>query len=265
MDKSVSTLRTKFKDMCITEPRIVKGFLKDSDFVILSDSDTDSESDTDRGEYFYSVMSIDIGIKHLGISVTTLDENYKIIEVVWIDLINITEFVHKWGPDSSKCELYHTKTFCDWLNHVFQENMEFFDTVDHILIERQPIHGITAIEQLIFSRWRDKAVLVHPRSVHKYFNMGNYDYEGRKKISEKISKSVITDARLLEQLEYYDRSHDIADSILIMLYWLGKKQKILEKEKRRYEIMNRKMYYDSKRKDGTITIDEMFESWRYIP
>jgi hypothetical protein len=50
--------------------------------------------------------------------------------------------------------------------------MDFFEMADFILIERQPPMGLTAVEQLIFSRWRDKAILVHPRSMHKYFNIG---------------------------------------------------------------------------------------------
>jgi hypothetical protein len=216
-------------------------------------------------EYTYCVMSIDIGILHLGISVATLDEEYNMIEIIWIDLIDITEFIHKWGVSPKECLLYHTKTLCDWLNHTYQENIDFFEKADYILIERQPIpEGFTAVEQLIFSRWRDKAFLVHPRSVHKYFNMGYYEYDQRKVISEKIARAEITNPDLQKQLGYYNRAHDITDSILIILYWINIKQQEYQGEKRRKEIMNRRVYFDTKIKNGDITTEEMFESWRHI-
>ena len=87
------------------------------EFVIGSDSDMVQEND-----YTYSVLSIDIGILNLGISVSTLDEEFNLIDIVNIDLIDITKFTHKSGPCKEKCTLNHTKTFSDWLDHVFQEN-----------------------------------------------------------------------------------------------------------------------------------------------
>ena len=93
-------------------------------------TETLSKCNMDVPVYEYCVISIDIGILHLGISVTLLDKEYNMLEIIWIDLIDITEFTHKYGPSSKECSLYHTKTFCDWMNHVYQENMDFFEMAD---------------------------------------------------------------------------------------------------------------------------------------
>jgi len=213
--------------------------------------------------YEYCVLSIDIGILHLGISVTLLDKEYNKLEIIWIDLINITEFTHKYGPSRKECSLHHTKTFCDWMNHVYQENMDFFEMADFILIERQPPMGLTAVEQLIFSRWRDKAILVHPRSMHKYFNIGEYDYEQRKIYTEKIARMHLEDPELQEQLGFYGRAHDIADSICLMLFWIKIQQdKYIEKKRRKY-IMERQIQVHENRK--SMTTEEWFELHRYVP
>lgn len=213
--------------------------------------------------YEYCVLSIDIGILHLGISVTLLDKEYNKLEIIWIDLIDITEFTHKWGPSRKKCPLYHTKTFCDWMNHAYQENMDFFEAADYILIERQPPAGLTAVEQLIFSRWRDKAILVHPRSMHKFFNIGGYDYEQRKVYTEKIARMNLDDPELQEQLGFYGRAHDIADSICLMLFWIKIQQdKYIEKKRRKY-IMERQIQVHENRK--SMTTEEWFELHRYVP
>lgn len=234
-------------------------YLSDSDFEI---EESDIE-ETNYPSYDYCVLSIDIGVLHLGISVTTLDKEYNIVEIIFIDLINITDYIHNFGPTKKNCQLYHTKTFCDWMNHTYQENMEFFEKADYILVERQPpIQGFVVIEQLIFSRWREKTVLVHPRSMHKFFNIGDYDYDKRKLYTEKIARMAIKDPELLEQLGWYNRAHDIADSICIMLYWIHTKQEEYKKEKYRKYMMERRVNVWKNGKN--MTTDEWLENYRYV-
>ena len=119
------------------------------EFHIESDSESMDIGEDEIEGYRYCVLSVDIGVLHLGISVTTLDEDYNVIDIIWIDLIDITQFKHEYGVSRNKCKLYHTKTFCDWLNHTYQENFEFFNMADFILVERQPPMGFVVVEQLI--------------------------------------------------------------------------------------------------------------------
>ena len=231
-------------------------YISDSDIVIESDDETEIP-------YEYCVLSIDIGVLHLGISVTTLDKEYNIIEIIFIDLINITDYIHNFGPDKKKCQLHHTKTFTDWMNHTYQENMDFFYMADYILVERQPPMGFVVVEQLIFSRWREKTILISPNSMHKFFIIGDYDYDKRKVYTEKIALMYLKDPELVTQLGFYDRAHDITDSICIMLYWIHGKQEEYKQNARKKYLMERQTNVWKNGKN--MTTEEWFESYRYVP
>ena len=224
--------------------------------------ESENESIDEQKDYSYCVLAIDIGILHLGISVTLLDEEYNFLRIIWIDLINITKFVHK-KVSENECKLNHTKTFCDWLNHTFQENTYFFGMADFILVERQPPVGFVVIEQLIFSKFREKAILISPNSMHSYFNIGNYEYEQRKVYTEKIARMNITNPEILAKIGVFERFHDIADSICIMLFWINKKHKELQQEKRQQLIKDMKMNINIS--GGEMHMDKWFEMYRYIP
>lgn len=241
-------------------------WLSDDDFIIEDSSEDDSYEPKTK-EYAHCVLSIDIGIQHLGISVTILNEDYTIMEIIWIDLIDIQKFVHENGPSKKDCKLGHTKTFCDWLNHVFQENEVIFERADTILIERQPPIGLVGIEQLIFSRWREKAVLISPNSMHKYFHIGHYDYDQRKVQTEQISRNYLDKhSKLLEKFYTFERLHDIADSLCMMLYWVHGKQIEYSEELRKKKAIERQMniVYDRQKDGYTMTVNEWFEQFRYI-
>ena len=60
-----------------------------------------------------SILSIDIGIDHLGLSLSHIDSEYNFREVVWIKLINIQNF-----ECEDSCPLQHEKTITDWISHV---------------------------------------------------------------------------------------------------------------------------------------------------
>lgn len=240
-------------------------WLSDDDFIIEDSSEDDTDVPEKR-EYAHCVLSIDIGIQHLGLSVTLLNDDYSIMEIILIDLIDIQKFVHENGPSKKYCKLGHTKTFCDWLNHVFQENEIIFERADAILIERQPPMGLVGIEQLIFSRWREKSVLISPNSMHKYFHIGHYDYEQRKVQTEKISRNYLDKhSKLLKKFDTFQRLHDIADSLCMMLFWVHGKQKEYTDNLRKKEAMERQMriVYDRQKDDYRMNVDEWFEQFRY--
>lgn len=229
------------------------------EFIIESSSDEDNEDNE------IVILSVDIGVLHLGISVSIVSEKYELKDIIWVDLIDITNIQHK-RVKRSKCNLYHEKTFCDWLEHVFQENYEFFNEADVVLLERQPIMGFQVVEQLIFSKFRNKTILVSPNSMHRFFHIEIYDYDTRKIHVEKIAERYLQNMDLLQQyLENYERKHDIADSICLMIFWITNKNKEYIKEQRRIEAMNRRIYFDTKIKSGDITTEEHLESFRFIP
>lgn len=183
------------------------------------------------------ILSIDIGIIHLGLSLTSLHNDYSLNEIMWIDMIDITTYKHVYGPCYEECKLHHTRTISDWMEHVIQENRIFFEDADVILVERQPPGTFVAIEQLIFSKFRNKTVLISPRNVHSYLNITTLSYDERKKYVTSIALSHLSEI-LHDHLKKscYERLHDIADSICMLLCWKDKKEKEYKKAERRKQL-----------------------------
>jgi hypothetical protein len=200
------------------------------------------------------VLSIDVGIIHLGISVSLLNKDYTLKEILWVDNIDITDYKHT-KCLISECKLHHTKTFSDWIEHVINENKEYFDNSDIILIEKQPPFGFVVVEQLIFSKYRNKTKIISPNSVHKYFNFSGLDYDKRKEFSIKIADRFLSE-KLIEKTKSFDRRHDISDSICIMLYFIKKKQEEYKKIQRRIELEA------IKDTDG-VNVFQKLETFRY--
>lgn len=206
----------------------------------------------DPSEYKYRILSIDVGVINFGISFSLLNEDYTLHKVEWVDLIDITRYTHK-KCKSEDCRLYHTKTFNDWIEHLIQENYEYFECCDMIIIEKQPPQGFVVVEQLIFSKYRNKTVLINPKSVHKYFNIGDLDYDKRKELSIKIGDKYLSDD-LIEKAKSLPRRHDIADSICMLIYFIKKKQ-LEYKKKKSYEMLVKDL--------KGMNIIEKLESFRY--
>lgn len=208
-----------------------------------------------------TILSIDIGIRHLGISVGYVDKSWKLIEITWVTMIDITKFSHDYVLKDCKCPLHHTRSMADWLEHVFIDYEPVFKEVDHILLERQPLAGLVAIEQLIYYRWREKCHLISPRSMHKHFCIGSYDYDTRKqKTMEIAEKKFYWHPRAIEWYKSYERRHDIADSICLMAFWLAKRHQAYIEKKHREEINNLKLTaFDFQ------NIDDWFAQFRYTP
>lgn len=202
------------------------------------------------------ILSIDIGIKHLGLSYSLVDENYIFQKLLWINLIDITVF-----DCLPSCTLFHTNTLADRIAHVIHKYHNIFNSSDIILIEQQPPLGIVALEQLIFSVYREKAFLISPVSVHKHFGMRNCDYETRKKMSVNIASKYILESFGNIFLSY-QRQHDISDTILFTLYWSNLMH--LEKERQKLH-QKRKQALKKYNKGLGMSLDDFFDTFRYIP
>jgi hypothetical protein len=229
-----------------------------SEFIPTLSIQNESQND------YYSVLCIDIGIVNLGIAALIYDKNTMVFrEVVGIDLLDITTFLHR---PSEICCLNHTKTFTDWMEHVFQYHKNVFEGVDKILIERQPPCGFVAVEQLIYSRYRYKCELVAPNSVHKYFNIGKLDYDSRKNKVIEIALKHISDPEIIDEFNKFSRQHDMADAICIGLYWLSKKHTEYLEEENICRLANIRLVEEQifKTQHG-ITMDEYLAQFRWKP
>lgn len=163
------------------------------------------------------VASFDVGIVNLAMVVARV-EGTEVIKVLHLTVNDTTKFEHRRVP-AEHCQLGHMKTTTDRVNHFIQERLPLLQRVDRVLIERQPIQGHTDVEQVLFMLFRDKAELVSPNAMHKFFKINHLTYEWRK-----VKTTEIADASFqhLDIPHYFHlpRRHDIADAWCLLLFWL---------------------------------------------
>ena len=197
------------------------------------------------------VLSIDVGIINLGYvfaeinfsnKISTinkyslrqyyLDEDF-LIEVLDCNRVNITNMKHS-VMKFCDCKLHHDYCIPDYLDHFIQEHSEMFDTSELIIIERQPPMGVTNVQDLLFTKYRNKVVLINPGRIIKYFTMSR-DYSKRKMESEKIASKY-----LCSFSNFYNniRKHDISDAMLMLIYYYSTKNRELFKNSRKKVVLD---------------------------
>jgi len=211
------------------------------------------------------VLSIDIGIINLGYVYSELifpiipqtskyknlllNENYLVnkdsvkqnIKIIDCNKIDITQMKHS-KVCIKFCKLHHDSCIPDYLDHFIQEYQDYFEQCDILILERQPPVGITNVQDLLFSKFRNKVILISPNSVHKYFSL-NKDYSVRKEESESIAREYLVDFGKWEQ---HNRKHDMSDALLMILYYY----------KTKMDSLINKTTFDKS--------DCVFEQFRYI-
>jgi hypothetical protein len=182
------------------------------------------------------VLSIDIGISNLGyiyseISLPELtgskiknviyNELYShsrfknLINVIDCNRVDITKMKHTFVKRCD-CQLLHERCIPDYLDHFIQEYQNYFNNCDILLLERQPPIGITNVQDLLFTKFRNKVLLISPNSVHKYFQLSE-NYSERKIVSERIAKEYL---HAFDNFNLNTRKHDISDAMLMIIYYL---------------------------------------------
>ncbi|MCH9715585.1 MAG: hypothetical protein K0U52_00655 [Gammaproteobacteria bacterium] len=183
------------------------------------------------------VLSFDVGICNLAFVIAVVDDDtlelLHIEECCNMDIRNIRHDIVK----KQDCTLGHTNTATDWLDHMFQEHPQF-DKCSHVFVERQPIHGICSVEQLLFSHFRDRVELISPNAMHKHFAINHLDYEGRKEMTIQMVHDLLPPDRFPEYHQM-ERKHDVSDAICLLLFWLARamdtRKKQREREQRQIE------------------------------
>ena len=200
---------------------------------------------------FLKILSIDIGIINLGY---VYSEGLRVLECNRID---ITKVKHN-KVSYCNCKLHHEFCIPDYLDHFIQEHANIFEMSDIILIERQPPVGITNVQDLIFTKFRNKVKLVSPNTIHKYFKMTKCDYDTRKIESLQIANEYLEQFNSFQKNE---RKHDISDAMLLIIHYFKTNLEKLEKIKNLEKINLEKI---ENLESAINLIDDNFERFRYI-
>ena len=148
------------------------------------------------------LLGIDVGYRNLAMVLVDYTEGK--IEREFSERIDITEY-----RCTHQCDLGHTSHVVDYIDHVFQNYKNVFDLADKVVIERQPPGGLVAVEALVYSKFRNKAVLVSPNSMHLFFQINHLDYDNRKLEVVKLA-----------DVKGRGRLHDIADAYLLTKFYI---------------------------------------------
>ena len=147
------------------------------------------------------VLAIDIGYHNMGLVLAECGTGPK------VDV----EFMKKASLEDYK--YIHSNDIVDLVPLFVDAHEHIFESADKILIERQPPGGFTNIEVLLNYMFKDKVILVSPVSMHTHFGMRHLNYEERKERTVSIADKYI------EGEIPYERKHDIADALCMILYY----------------------------------------------
>ena len=147
------------------------------------------------------ILAIDIGYHNMGLVLADSDTGPR-IEVEYVKKVSLEDYKY-----------VKTNDIVDLVPLFVDDHRDIFDAADKILIERQPPGGFTNIEILLHYMFRDKVSLISPVSMHTHFGMRHLDYDQRKERTVSIAEKYI------EGDIPYDRKHDIADALCMIVYY----------------------------------------------
>jgi len=166
------------------------------------------------------IVSIDVGLLNLGLLVAEVAEDYMLDRIIAAHKIDLRQLAHT-TVARKNCLLHHANCTADRVMHVIQEHRAYFDRAEKVLIERQPLCGLTDVEQVFMALLRDKTVLVSPNAMHKHFDIGHLNYDGRKVATTRLANQHLEHDPVWKTLT---RKHDVADAYCLMMFWLSRQQ-----------------------------------------
>jgi hypothetical protein len=146
------------------------------------------------------ILAIDIGYHNMGLVLAEAGKGPK-IEVEFIKKVSLEDYKHIYSND-----------IVDLVPLFVDAHKYIFESADTILIERQPPGGFTNIEVLLHYMFKHKVILVSPVSMHTHFGMRHLNYDQRKERTVEIAN------KYLNEDIPYERKHDIADALCMILY-----------------------------------------------
>lgn len=114
------------------------------------------------------------------------------------------------------CTLYHSRAMTDRVDHFVQEYADVLDSADVVLIERQPLTGLTCVQELLHKAYRSKAVICSPNTLHAWMGINDRDYEARKEATVARARPYLEG---FDDFDHNDRKHDMADALCFALWY----------------------------------------------
>jgi Holliday junction resolvasome RuvABC endonuclease subunit len=147
------------------------------------------------------IVGIDPGLRNFGYAIV---DNGELVE---FDSICIWDMVPK---NKRKDYAYIARTLVD--------NTSIFDNCDVVLIERQMQSRMKLIACALRCFFWEKSYMLAPIRVKKHFKISMSDYKKNKKASIQLVPKFFTTEQL-ERFQKHKKKDDIADAVLMAMYW----------------------------------------------
>jgi hypothetical protein len=180
----------------------------------------------------FTLCFIDVGIRNLGLAVFSVDRHWVSPSLDYIDRVDLTRLDRSATP-------YSGNELSDRVDRFARLYENHLSPCERVFIERQPLGGVKAVEQLLYSRYRSKAVLLSPISVHNFFQYGSrqgFDYDARKRATVNAADRIVLQygsgqvkRRWAEMDATGEKKDDVGDPVVMALYVLKKKREEWER------------------------------------
>lgn len=167
------------------------------------------------------ILSVDVGFTSLGLVYAEVT-GFSIVKVHVAEKVDLRDI-----PCVDGCCLAHSNNVVDRMAHFVAWYDAYFQDAEQVLIERQPLCGLVDIQALIYSQFRDKAILVSPNAMHKHFKLPAGEYDMRKEMVVRIATPFLRELHSFRRLA---RKHDVSDALCMILFVLHQQHVLHEAE-----------------------------------
>ena len=172
------------------------------------------------------IVGIDVGHTNLAMVVAEVEVNSKTDELVGIKVVHaqMTDLGNMMCPNPQECIFLPTdRSSAHKCHHWVEACDEWFGGSDLVVMERQPLCGLTGIEQSIYiyvkQRYSGGSAnhirLLSPNSMHCHFNMSGDKSVRRGEIVE-ISRAYLEESRAFKNAREKDH---LADAFGFILFY----------------------------------------------
>lgn len=158
------------------------------------------------------VVAIDVGVKNLGLCVF----DFLTGHVVEWDRLTLV-------PNGRYMPSQNVRYVRDFV----QQYSHFFDQSFAVLVERQMRCNMRIIESVLHALFYERCIIINPRSVKMHYNLSTRNYRQNKQKAVAFVESYLArnsqafaDAAIRARFDDARKQDDLADSLLLVLYYL---------------------------------------------
>ncbi len=166
------------------------------------------------------IVAIDVGLKNLGLCVYDFLES----KVVHWECVNLV-------PNGR----YIPANNVEYVRHFVHKYSDYFNDAVKILIERQIRCNMRIVEAIIQTMFHDRCIVISARSVKMHYDLSTKNYRANKQKAvawatqfARANTQVFTQTALSAFFAHKTKQDDLADSLLLVMYYLDTYSNYLE-------------------------------------